>query len=290
MKPLVIYHGNCADGFGGAWVFHNHPFDEFDFHPGVYQNEPPDVTGRRVYLVDFSYKRPVVESMLEKAESIVLIDHHKTAIDDLAPLMDRFADHNCSLDHSGAVLAWQYVMGNAPMPSLLRHIEDRDLWRFALPHTREIQANVFSHPYDFGVWDGLMAQPLDELVAEGKAIERKHLKDIAELVGVFKHRRIIGGFNVPVSNLPYTLTSDAGHLMAQGEPFAACYWDTPEGRVYSLRSTDDGVDVSEVAKKYGGGGHRNASGFRVPWDHPLASRPDVGPVDYPRNPAHQPVA
>jgi oligoribonuclease NrnB/cAMP/cGMP phosphodiesterase (DHH superfamily) len=73
----------------------------------------------------------------------------------------------------------------------------------------------------------------------------------------------IGGHNVPMANLPYTLTSDAGHLLAKGEPFAGCYWDTPKGRVFSLRSQDDGLDVSEIAKQYGGGGHKNASGFRL---------------------------
>jgi oligoribonuclease NrnB/cAMP/cGMP phosphodiesterase (DHH superfamily) len=272
MKPLVIYHGNCADGFGAAWVFKHYSDDEYDFHPGVYQNAPPDVEGRDVYLLDFSYKRPVVEAMLEKAKSITLIDHHKTALEDLGPIMGRMRCH-CSLDHSGAMLAFQFIGRPVEPPPLLRHIEDRDLWRFALPHTREIQANVFSHPYDFKVWDELMWRPVEELAAEGRAIERKHFKDIEELVTVFKHRRKIGGYEVPVSNLPYTLTSDAGHLMAKGEPFAACYWDTPEGRVYSLRSTDEGVDVSEIAKGYGGGGHRNASGFRVPYGHELAGAP-----------------
>ena len=59
------------------------------------------------------------------------------------------------------------------------------------------------------------------------------------------------------------MSSDAGHELGKGRPFAACYWDTPDGRVFSLRSSADGADVSEVAKQYGGGGHRNASGFRV---------------------------
>lgn len=275
MKPIVIYHGNCADGFGAAWVFSRHGgslSDGFDFHPGVYQDAPPDVEGRHVYLLDFSYKRPVVEAMLDKALSVTLIDHHKTALEDLGPIMGRMRCH-CGLDHSGAMLAWQFLRGDDAPPALLRHIEDRDLWRFALPHTREIQANVFSHPYDFEVWDGLMHRPIEELVAEGKAIERKHFKDIAELVQVCKHRRVIGGHDVPVASLPYTLTSDAGHLMAQGEPFAACYWDTPTGRVYSLRSTEAGLDVGEIAKGYGGGGHRNASGFRVPYGHELAGAP-----------------
>ncbi len=83
----------------------------------------------------------------------------------------------------------------------------------------------------------------------------------------------IGGHVVPVANLPYVFSSDAGHLMAKGKPFAACYYDTPTGREFSLRSTDEGLDVSEIAKMYGGGGHRNASGFRVPYGHSLTLAP-----------------
>ena len=275
-KPLCIYHGNCADGFGAAWVFKRFADREFDFHAGVYQDAPPDVTGRDVYLVDFSYKRTVVEEILKTATRVVLIDHHKTAIDDLAPLIaDKSIEALVDLEHSGAVLAWLWFHGNdQTMPELLRHIEDRDLWRFALPNTREIQANVFSYPYDFAVWDTLMELPLGDLLAGGSAIERKHHKDIAELVEVTQRYAQIGGTAVPIANLPYTLTSDAGHLMASqfdgGKQFAACYWDTATGRNFSLRSTNEGVDVSEIAKQYGGGGHRNAAGFRVPRDHPLA--------------------
>lgn len=273
-KPICVYHKNCADGFGAAWVFKKFADREFDFHAGVYQDTPPDVEGRDVYLVDFSYKRAVVETeIIPKANRVVLIDHHKTAIDDLYTLCEsRAIESLVSLDHSGAVLAWQWFCGlTEPGPDLLYHIEDRDLWRFALPHTREIQANVFSHPYDFAVWDKLMEQPIHELIAEGKVIERKHHKDIAELIDVVTCRALIGGHLVKIANLPYTLSSDAGHLLAEGEPFAGCFWDTPEGRVFSLRSTVHGLDVSEIAKQYGGGGHRNAAGFRVPYDHPIVT-------------------
>jgi hypothetical protein len=108
-----------------------------------------------------------------------------------------------------------------------------------------------------------MAAAPDTLAAEGEAIERKHFKDMREMLAVTMREMLIGGYRVPVANLPYTMASDAGHEMAKGKPFAACYWDTPKGRVFSLRSSDDGVDVSEVAKQYGGGGHCNASGFTV---------------------------
>ena len=269
---LVIYHGNCADGFGAAWVFSRYGRQPFDFFPGVYQKPPPDVIDRDVILVDFSYRREVVEKMLETARTITLIDHHKSALEDLEPLMRNGTIATfCSMEHSGAVLAWDFLHGAGAhegklMPRLLRHIEDRDLWRFALPNTREIQANVFSYPYDFKVWDDLMYRDIDDLIAAGKAIERKHHKDIAELVGVTLRRMMIGGHYVPVANVPHTMASDAGHLMAEKEPFAACYYDSPDGRNFSLRSREDGVDVSAIAKSYGGGGHAHAAGFRVSFD------------------------
>jgi oligoribonuclease NrnB/cAMP/cGMP phosphodiesterase (DHH superfamily) len=278
MKPLIIYHGNCADGFAAAWCFWKKYGSGADYHAGVYQQDPPDVTGRAVYLVDFSYKRPVVEQMLAVAESVTLIDHHKTAIEDLRPLFrqDSYTGGEpqlnwfIDLERSGAKLAWDYLFPGESPPRLIEHIQDRDLWQFKLNGTREIQAYVFSHPYDFGVWDELMKENIEAMQDGGEAIERKHHKDVAELVGVCKRHMFIGGHYVPVASMPYTMGSDAGHLMAIGEPFSACYWDTAEGRVFGLRSADDGLDVSEIAKKYGGGGHKHAAGFKVPRDHDLA--------------------
>lgn len=283
-KILCVYHGNCADGFGAAWVVRKRLGKDVDFYPGVYQNEPPDVCGRVVVLVDFSYKRPVMERIAERAESVLIIDHHKSAIEDLegfgSPIQsegwmwfkeDAAAsdDYRCrtyfDLERSGAGLAWDFFFPTKPRPKLIDILEDRDLWRFRFENTREVQATVFSHPYDFKVWDQLMETSLECLAVEGRAIERKHHKDIAELLKVVTRRMRIGGQVVPVANLPYTLTSDAGHALAEGEPFAACYWDTPDGRVFSLRSRPEGADVSEVAKAYGGGGHPSAAGFRVPY-------------------------
>ena len=281
MKPLVIYHGNCADGFSAAWCFWRKFKDDAEYQAGVYQQDPPDVTDRDVYLVDFSYKRPVVEDMLTKAKSVTLIDHHKSAIEDLRPLFAQDSwtgepkqlAHFTDLDRSGSTLAWDYLFPGEDRPLLLGHVEDRDLWRFKLPGTREIQAFVFSHEYTFEMWDTLMSADQVELLkmtAAGAAIERKHHKDIAELVGVCKRRMVIAGHDVPVASLPYTMGSDAGHLMAKGEKFSACYWDTADGRVFGLRSEEGGFDVSEIAKQYGGGGHVRAAGFKVPRDHQLA--------------------
>lgn len=307
-NPLVIYHSNCADGFSAAWCFYNAQASwetTYDFHPGVYSQDPPDCTGRVVYLVDFSYKRDVVMNICAVADKVILIDHHKTAIDDLAPLADKYSplyqkdfERYTDLNRSGAMLAWDYLYNRydaggtigpiwetyspdhalytAP-PRLLTHIQDRDLWKFALSHTREISAHVFSFEYSFANWDILMRADATELLkmtVAGAAIERKHHKDVAELVKVCRRIATIACINVPVASLPYTYSSDAGHLMAKeyadGKYFAACYWDTPKGRTFSLRSTENGMDVSEIAEIFGGGGHKHAAGFSVGPNHILS--------------------
>jgi len=282
MKEIIcIYHGNCADGFGAAWSIRHALGDtNIEYYPGVYQQEPPCVDGKIVIMVDFSYKKAVIELMAQKAQSILIIDHHKSAKDDLCEypeppygslgwLPNTGVYVKFDMEKSGAMLAWEYFHENSA-PDLISHIQDRDLWQFKLAQTREIQASVFSYPYDFVIWDRLIKTPIQELAAEGHAIERKHQKDVTELVSLCQRPMDIGGYTVPVASLPYTLVSDAAHAMCQGKPFAACYWDIKDLRIFGLRSSDDGIDVSEIAILYGGGGHKNSAGFSVTRDHWLA--------------------
>jgi len=270
---LCIYHGNCADGFTAAWAVRKALGNDVEFHAGKYGAAPPDVAGKTVYIVDFSYPRDVLEAMAAVAQQIIVLDHHKTAKEALDGLSIGNLIVVFDMERSGARIAWDYFFPYDEPPRLLQHVEDRDLWRFEIDGTHEVQAALFSYAYDFATWDRLMAsdQALETLYHDGIAIERKHQKDVAELVAAFRYRMVIGGHDVPVANLPYTLTSDAGGLMAEGEPFSACYWDTACGRTFSLRSREGGLDVALVAQQYGGGGHRGAAGFRVPFDHPLAS-------------------
>jgi oligoribonuclease NrnB/cAMP/cGMP phosphodiesterase (DHH superfamily) len=280
-KPLVIYHNNCADGFTAAWCFyHRYGSDGCDFYPGVYGETPPDCTGRDVYLVDFSYPRDVVLGMAAVANQIVIIDHHKTAIENLEGIEAEAArtvggtvKTVFNTTRSGARLAWDFLFLPMPPPQMLHYIEDRDLWEFKLPMTRALTMYVFSFDYTFENWDHLMlANTLEvsEFFKQGQAIARKHMKDLKELLAVTRRIMTIGGYDVPCASLPYTMASDACHIMAEGQPFAACYYDQEQWRVFSLRSNENGIDVSKVAREYGGGGHMHAAGFRVPRNHVLA--------------------
>lgn len=265
MKPIVIYHSPCQDGFTAAWaVWKAHP--DWEFYPAKHGDPPPDVVGRDVYFVDFSYKRPVILEMAKSAKVITILDHHKTAQADLVDLPSNvFVDFN--MEKSGARLAWEHFHASEEVPLLVQYVEDRDLWKFKYPETKDISCAIFSYPYDFKTWTSLQKDldfSIESLATEGSAILRKQDKDVEELLGN-RFRMQIGGYDVPVANLPYTFSSDAGNILAQGEPFGATFYLDGESAFFGLRSTEDGIDVSEIAKMFGGGGHRHAAGFKVPY-------------------------
>src|SRR6478736_8978193 len=75
---LCIYHSPCYDGFTAAWVVRQ-AFPDAKFIGANYGDEPPDVRGKEVIVVDFSYPRDVLERMHEQAKSLLVLDHHKSA-------------------------------------------------------------------------------------------------------------------------------------------------------------------------------------------------------------------
>ncbi len=269
MKTICIYHTNCTDGFTAAWVVRR-ALGEIVFYEGRYGSPPPNVNDCRVILVDFSYPKDVLQGLAMAADSVLILDHHKTAQADLDGFSAPNAEIVFDMNRSGAGLAWDYFFPSMERPAFLNAVEDRDLWRFALEGTREICAAISSYEQEFMTWDSFDNMDASVLQREGKILDRAHLKSVRQEIGITKRRALIGGHDVPMANVPVWHASDTGNIMAQGEKFAVTYCDTARDRLFSLRSTDEGLDVGEVAKLYGGGGHRNSAGFKVSRDHELA--------------------
>lgn len=265
MTYQILYHKNCSDGLGAAlavrlYLWEKGLLEQAEFQTVQYGDVAPDVTGKHVYVVDFSFPREQLLRMKEQAASLVVIDHHKTAAADLADLDFCIFD----MDKAGCVLTWEYLYPRTPLPDLFLYLQDRDLWQWKLPQSREVSAALRSHKPFFDVWEKFLTpKAVEELKAEGGAILRYQQREIEAALSRPVETVEIGGYRVPCVNCTH-LISELGNELAQGQPFAALYFDTTDGkRVFSLRSTDEGIDVAEVAKKYGGGGHRNAAGFSV---------------------------
>lgn len=259
---VCIYHGNCADGFCAA-ISVRLVYPDAVYHAGFYGEPYPDIEGKDVVLVDFSYKRPVLLEMATKAKSILILDHHKSAMEDLVELPDNVTAI-FDMERSGARMAWDFFHPEEKVPMIVQHVEDRDLWRFNLEGTREISSALFSYEYDLDTWSAFFEFDLSEmLMVEGRTLNRKMIKDINEMISRDLHYIKLDGHIIPALNTSYFYSSEAGSKMAQGNPFSACYSMDDKNVNFSLRSTDAGVDVSKIAFKFGGGGHRNASGFSI---------------------------
>jgi len=266
-QQIVVYHSHCHDGHTAAWVAWCKYGDAAEYVPAQYGDAPPDVTGKDVLIVDFSYKRPALEEMVSKARSLRVLDHHHTAQADLVGLP--YAEFD--MGRSGAGMTWDALQGTrGPITSkwwthwLVDYVEDRDLWRFKLPNSKEINAFISAQKMTFERWDEISQLPLDQVAQQGAAV-LSFLDRYVEEMSAQARRIAFCGHDVPIVNAPYLNVSELCGALAEGQPFAVVWFQQGDGQIkYSLRSRGDGaIDVSEIAKQFGGGGHKNSAAFTV---------------------------
>ncbi len=262
IKPLVIYHANCMDGTASAWAAWNSmAWHGAEFLPAIYDSPPPDVQGRDVLIVDFSYPRNTLIDMASKAKSLKVLDHHKTAQADLEGLPFCVFDMN----RSGAGLTWDTLFSGLSRHWLIDYIEDRDLWKFNLPDSVDVNAYIQTLGFSIDAMERLDSEGRDAAKAKG-AVATAMIKNYVALTKqAARHYWLNGKEPIPGVNAPAWSVSELVGALAKDTPLFAFAWSQlSSGKyVYSLRSRPDGSDVSVVAKDFGGGGHKHAAGFVV---------------------------
>ncbi len=262
---LVIFHAGCPDGVAAAWAAWKILGDAAEYVPATYGDAPPPVVSdagepRDVLIVDFSYPRDAMVRMHSEARSLVVLDHHKTARE----ACDGLVFCTFDMERSGAGLAWDTLRPDAPRPWIIDYVEDRDLWRHRLPDSRAINAWLHEQPRTIEGFDAASRAPLDAVRSEGRRIladQRVYIEQIKARAAT----AMVGRFGpVPVVECGRHLASEIVGELSEGHAFAAS-WQVRDGVAhYELRSRGDGADVSEIARAFGGGGHRNAAGFSAP--------------------------
>ena len=264
-RPLIIYHANCPDGMTAAWIAkQKHP--DAELYPAKYGDLPPDIFGRLVFVLDFSYPHKVMLEMADSVSELWVIDHHKTAAADCAGLPFCTFD----MEKSGARLTWEHFHTRwPPALDMVLYVEDSDLWRFALPQSREVRAFVQSFPFTMESWDDLMATPIASASRIGKHLVRYRTQQIETFV--LANATVAWVFFDDAAKRTVVLStpvfiSDACHLALERFPeaiLAMNFYRRPDGNwVHDLRSrSGSDVDVGALAKLHGGGGHKHAAGF-----------------------------
>ena len=265
-NAVVIYHGGCDDGFGGAFAAWKKFGLKADYIGALDRDKlPTGLKDKEVYLIDYTYKLPLLGKLLKIAKRVVVIDHHITAREAAKRAHESLFD----LKHSGAVLAWKYFHPRRPVPLLLRYVEDIDLWKFKLRHTRELIALLESHQMMFKAWDMLARGVQDpktrrEYVSKGAVILWSNDKLAREIVEAGVEVVRFAGYQALAVNSP-VFQSEIGHILARRSGTFGIVWRVLKGNKIrvSLRSAGK-VDVSKIAARFGAGGHKNAAGFNLP--------------------------
>lgn len=311
-RTTIIYHADCIDGFGAAYAAWRHFGDRACYRP-LHHGETvalDEIAGHDVFILDFSFPPSQLEAMAARVRSLTQLDHHISARSAWCDRLTTNSDGGESFHHpdlplrivfdlnkAGARLAWEHFLPGQALPLLLQHIEDQDLWRFALPETSRLCRALRLQAFDFAVWDDLVAQTATpgsegyrELLQAGAAIEHFCRTETERLAGsrLRMRARLRGETIDPLQALRHgqpvlsdganswhavdaiainasaLFASELGHLLAEQGDIGMIWQLADDGEAkVSLRSRG-GIDVAAIAMRYGGGGHRNAAGFRMP--------------------------
>lgn len=316
----IVYHAHCTDGWTAAFVAaicwfpsRDEELGEIEFVPASYKDnllEREDLGEvAETIVVDFSLPPEDLDQFVERwGGDIYTLDHHQSALHRYKAVLGEglqrvpsrrkyVATHSSgrgkiifNLDRSGAALAWESFSGGGirqdvsarGMRTLVAYVEDRDLWRFRLARSREVNAKLQILPKGeehLDLWVDIanrMSSPQGvlEIANEGRqilssqdALVERALSNAfvleEESIEEILDGRLEEGVAVCNSSL---LQSEIGNALLDKypeAPYAAVWHQTSSGIKVSLRSEGSRSDVSKVAETYGGGGHRNAAGFYV---------------------------
>lgn len=290
---LILYHGSCPDGWCAAYIAHARypeaklvPLDhgaEFDFN---------QVQDKDVLMLDFSLRtRELNDAIAKVASSFLILDHHKTA----QAVLEGASYAIFDMTRSGAGLAWDFLFGKDsavklpiyvdgiatgeyleaetyPRPWYVNYVEDRDLWYWNLPNSREICAYIGTYDLTIEAWDELaQIVPRDILTLGNGAVAhinhyvREAVKQAqSTFVPALHNFPVVYWFSsIAILNVPYLNCSEIGNELAKTHDISLTWFERGDGVIqFSLRS-EGNKDISAFAKAFNGGGHRNAAGFQL---------------------------
>jgi len=263
----IIYHAiapgvPCLDGFGAAWAawLYNKNIKAIGVQ---YDDAPPDVTGLRVLICDVTFQRDILEKMKSVAKDLIVIDHHASA----ERLLKDLPYAHFDMTKSGAMLMFKFFYPEANVPPLIKYVQDSDLWKFDLPSSREIRAWLPTVGYTLEKWeaaDTMLLTHFDEVVQEGAAILRAQNVEVERLAATATTVLTGAGAFGLVNSGCYQ--SEIGSFLADRFIVTCIYSIGADYVNLSFRTKHDDIDVSILAKTFGGGGHKKSAGAKMQFD------------------------
>ena len=271
-RPLVIYHGrHCPDGFAAAlaaWLFYEGQAEFLGLDHGDIKSvaDLPELTGRAVYILDFSFSKELMQAIEAQAAKLVMLDHHRSAAEKLDGFACRCGVVHFDMNKSGARLAWEFFQREQPLPELVRFVEDRDIWVWQYPESPGFLAALDMEPHTFERWHEIArfdAQQRAAYIERGRAMDEKFSK-LCEGIAEGAQALVFNGISGVMVNAPGAFHSVVGDLLSkQGHAFALMWSIDKNGAVKAGLRSQRSFNCIPLAESLGGGGHAQACGFKM---------------------------
>lgn len=280
MNTHVIYHANCKDGLAAAFVAHCSllemdraynafpmNYDEVDKIYDIPMSEEDEV-----FILDFSLPNEMVLELCTKVSKVIILDHHKSAIEKLSKLpkltnLEMVLDN----DRSGAVITFEYFenMNFNPLEKeFFYYIQDRDLWQWKLEHSKEVSAYLALKVEDNNIDSMANAywkfqDEKEQLITIGKTCIEMINKQVSKKVRQCIDLELCG-VNFKCINANENI-SELGNAICNryNQPALMYFIEDYSKLVLCFRSLNNLADVSKVAEQFGGGGHYCAAAGRT---------------------------
>lgn len=295
---LIAYHGHCMDGLASAMIIQNHivqTADDYQLYTiPMYYGKESKIFDKiktlkeinpgesiNVFMGDFALNREDTKLLASEVSFVTIIDHHKTHKEGLIGLDSEYNNLEIFFDEtkSGATLCYD-TLENKYDRRFFEYIEDRDIWKWELPFSREI-----SEALRFNISPNVISNMISQYssFSSGREITQNHplvqLGDtLIQQTEQYVNMQMASVFPISFRESPSgdktidmmavnstTYISELGNSIADkhNKPAFIFLFREPGIVEISLRSTNEIGAVDHIAKAHGGGGHPNACGFTM---------------------------
>ena len=274
-KVKCFYHSSDFDGHcSGAIVKLYHP--NAKMYPINYDDifpwdeiEKDDI----IYMVDFGLQPFSDMIKLNKmCDMLIWIDHHKTAIDNMKESGEKF--YGIQRNGIGAcALVWEYFKTKNKIPYCVELLAEYDVWNHSNPHTLSFQYGLRTfkdtHPIDENMylWKKVFKSTyefIDDTCDIGNIIldyEKQINKKVCEIQAFETYLQDY--FAIAINRgISSSKMFDSVWNNEKYDLMISFYISNKNEWFVSLYTDKEGVNVGEITKSFGGGGHIRAAGFQ----------------------------
>jgi len=274
-KTYVFYHDNCNDGFGAALCAWKALGESNAKYIPIQYNTMEETIWRynlhmskqtkEIYFLDFCPSEKMIAHLACK-HNVYTIDHHITAQSTIKNASERWKQtfrYKFDTKKSGTMLTWEYFFPRSIVPLFVKLLDDYDLYTFKYGNDTKTLFNALEMvPKEFVEWNRYMSiVELNRLLSRYASIQ-EYIKVKAAQVAENAFYGTISGYKAKFVFCPIYI-SEVGNLIANAldvDVAVVVSLNEFNKAKVSLRSVGN-IDVSLIAKKFGGGGHKNAAGF-----------------------------